>query len=383
MSSGFETLNLHPNLKKAIDALGFTTMTPIQQKVLKFTLAGHDAIGRAQTGTGKTAAFLISIMNDLLNNPIQEQRYRGEPRALILAPTRELALQIESDAQDLAKYAGLNVVTLLGGVDFDKQKNQLNKAPVDIMVATPGRLIDFVEQKEVWLDQIEFLVIDEADRLLDMGFIPSVKRIVRFSPRKEQRQTLMFSATFSYDVLNLAQQWLFEPVTVEIEPEKKTNADVEQRVYMVAKSDKYKLLQEILRDEPIEKVMIFANRRDQVRKLYDHLKRDGYKVVMLSGEIAQDKRTKMLDQFKNGQHNIMIATDVAGRGIHVDNVSHVVNFTLPEQSDDYVHRIGRTGRAGAQGVSISFLSEDDAFYLPEIEKAIGQKLPLTRLEGYC
>ena len=383
MSSGFETLNLHPQLKRAIDALGFKDMTPIQQKVLKFTLAGHDAIGRAQTGTGKTAAFLVSVINDLLNNPIQEQRYRGEPRALILAPTRELALQIESDAKELTKFSDLHVVTPLGGVDFDKQKAQLDKKPVDIMVATPGRLIDFVEQKEVWLDQIEFLVIDEADRLLDMGFIPSVKRIVRFSPRKEQRQTLMFSATFSYDVLNLAQQWLFEPVTVEIEPEKKTNADVEQRVYMVAKSDKYKLLQDILRDEPIEKVMIFANRRDQVRKLYDNLKRDGYKVVMLSGEIAQDKRLKMLDQFKNGQHNIMIATDVAGRGIHVDGVSHVVNFTLPEQSDDYVHRIGRTGRAGTRGVSISFLSEDDAFYLPEIEKAIGQKLPLTRLEGYC
>ncbi|QIC67573.1 ATP-dependent RNA helicase RhlB [Acinetobacter schindleri] len=383
MSSGFETLNLHPNLKQAIDALGFSSMTPIQEKVLKFTLAGHDAIGRAQTGTGKTAAFLVSIINDLLNNPVQEQRYRGEPRALILAPTRELALQIESDAHELTKFTDLSVVTLLGGVDFDKQKAQLDKAPVDIMVATPGRLIDFIEQKEVWLDQIEFLVIDEADRLLDMGFIPSVKRIVRFSPRKEQRQTLMFSATFSYDVLNLAQQWLFEPVTVEIEPEKKTNADVEQRVYMVAKADKYKLLQDILRDEPIEKVMIFANRRDQVRKLYDHLKRDNYKVVMLSGEIAQDKRLKMLDQFKNGKHNIMIATDVAGRGIHVDGVSHVVNFTLPEQSDDYVHRIGRTGRAGTRGVSISFLSEDDAFYLPEIEKAIGQKLPLTRLEGYC
>lgn len=383
MSSGFETLNLHPQLKQAIDALGFKEMTPIQQKVLKFTLAGHDAIGRAQTGTGKTAAFLISVINDLLNNPIQGQRYRGEPRALILAPTRELALQIESDAKDLTKYTDLNVVTLLGGVDFDKQKSQLNKNFVDIIVATPGRLIDFVEQKEVWLDQIEFLVIDEADRLLDMGFIPAVKRIVRYSPRKEQRQTLMFSATFSYDVLNLAQQWLFEPVTVEIEPEKKTNADVEQRVYMVAKTDKYKLLEEILRDEPIEKVMIFANRRDQVRKLYDHLKRDGYKVVMLSGEIAQDKRLKMLDQFKNGKHNIMIATDVAGRGIHVDGVSHVVNFTLPEQSDDYVHRIGRTGRAGTRGVSISFLSEDDAFYLPEIEKAIGQKLPLTRLDGYC
>ena len=383
MSSGFETLNLHPQLKQAIDALGFKEMTPIQQKVLKFTLAGHDAIGRAQTGTGKTAAFLISVINDLLNNPIQTQRYRGEPRALILAPTRELALQIESDAKELTKFTNLNVVTLLGGVDFDRQKAQLDKNFVDIIVATPGRLIDFVEQKEVWLDQIEFLVIDEADRLLDMGFIPSVKRIVRYSPRKEQRQTLMFSATFSYDVLNLAQQWLFEPVTVEIEPEKKTNADVEQRVYMVAKTDKYKLLEDILRDEPIEKVMIFANRRDQVRKLYDHLKRDGYKVVMLSGEIAQDKRLKMLDQFKNGKHNIMIATDVAGRGIHVDGVSHVVNFTLPEQSDDYVHRIGRTGRAGTRGVSISFLSEDDAFYLPEIEKAIGQKLPLTRLDGYC
>ena len=383
MSSGFETLNLHPQLKQAIDALGFKEMTPIQQKVLRYTLAGHDAIGRAQTGTGKTAAFLVSVMNDLLSNPIQEQRYRGEPRALILAPTRELALQIESDAKELNKFSNLHIVTLLGGVDFDKQKAQLNKDFVDIIVATPGRLIDLVEQKEVWLDQIEFLVIDEADRLLDMGFIPSVKRIVRYSPRKEQRQTLMFSATFSYDVLNLAQQWLFEPVTVEIEPEKKTNADVEQRVSMVAKSDKYKLLQEILRDEPIDKVMIFANRRDQVRKLYDHLKKDNYNVVMLSGEIAQDKRLKMLDQFKNGKHNIMIATDVAGRGIHVDGVSHVINFTLPEQSDDYVHRIGRTGRAGTRGISISFLSEDDAFYLPEIEKAIGQKLPLTRLDGYC
>ena len=383
MSSGFETLNLEPQLKQAIDALGFKEMTPIQAKVLQYTLAGHDAIGRAQTGTGKTAAFLISIINDLLKNPIQHQRFRGEPRALILAPTRELAIQIESDAKELTKFAGLNVVTLVGGVDFDKQKKQLDQGFVDIIVATPGRLIDFTEQKEIWLDQIEFLVIDEADRLLDMGFIPSVKRIVRYSPRKEQRQTLLFSATFSYDVLNLAQQWLFEPVTVEIEPDKKTNADVEQRVYVVGKSDKYKLLQEILRDEPIEKVMIFANRRDQVRKLYDNLKRDCYKVVMLSGEIAQDKRLKMLDQFKNGQHNIMIATDVAGRGIHVDGVSHVVNFTLPEQSDDYVHRIGRTGRAGTRGVSISFLSEDDAFYLPEIEKAIGQKIPLTRLDGYC
>ena len=383
MTRGFDQLQLHPKLKRAIDALGYTHMTPIQDKVLQYTLGGHDAIGRAQTGTGKTAAFLISIINDLLNKPIEQDRFRGEPRALILAPTRELALQIESDAKELTKFTDLHIVTLLGGVDFDVQKKRLDENFVDIMVATPGRLIDFVEQKEVWLDQIEFLVIDEADRMLDMGFIPAVKRIVRYSPPKDCRQTLFFSATFNIDVLNLAHRWLFEPITVEIEPEKKTNADVEQRVYMVSNSDKYRLLEDVLANEPIEKVMIFANRRDQVRRLFDRLKKDGYKVGMLSGEISQDKRTKMLDNFKKGSINIMIATDVAGRGIHVDGVSHVVNFTLPEQSDDYVHRIGRTGRAGEQGVSISFLSEDDAFNLPNIEKAIGQKLPLTRLDGYC
>ena len=383
MTRGFDQLQLHPKLKRAIDALGYTHMTPIQDKVLQYTLGGHDAIGRAQTGTGKTAAFLISIINDLLNNPIEQDRFRGEPRALILAPTRELALQIESDAKELTKFTDLHIVTLLGGVDFDVQKKRLDQNFVDIMVATPGRLIDFVEQKEVWLDQIEFLVIDEADRMLDMGFIPAVKKIVRYSPPKDCRQTLFFSATFNIDVLNLAHRWLFEPITVEIEPENKTNADVEQRVYMVSNSDKYRLLEDVLANEPIEKVMIFANRRDQVRRLFDRLKKDGYKVGMLSGEISQDKRTKMLDNFKKGNINIMIATDVAGRGIHVDGVTHVVNFTLPEQSDDYVHRIGRTGRAGEQGVSISFLSEDDAFNLPNIEKAIGQKLPLTRLDGYC
>jgi ATP-dependent RNA helicase RhlB len=382
MSSGFDSVALHPALQQAIDDLGFTQMTPIQEKVLRYTLAGHDAIGRAQTGTGKTAAFLISILNDLLNNPIQDERFRGEPRALILAPTRELALQIESDAKELTRHTDLRVVTLLGGVDYDKQRALMDQGFVDIMVATPGRLIDFIEQQEVWLDRIEFLVIDEADRLLDMGFIPSVKRIVRKAPPKTDRQTLLFSATFSYDVLNLAQQWLFEPVTVEIEPEQKTSERVEQRVFIVGRRDKERLLKEILASEPIEKVMVFANRRDQVRKLYDRLKEQGYSVGMLSGEIAQDKRTRMLDQFKNGKTQIMIATDVAGRGIHVDGVSHVINYTLPEQPDDYVHRIGRTGRAGADGVSISFACEDDSFLLADLERALQQKLPLTRLDGY-
>lgn len=382
MHLNFDSLNLHASLRQAIADLGFTQMTPIQHQVLYYTLAGHDAIGRAQTGTGKTAAFLISIINDLLSHPIQDERYRGEPRALILAPTRELALQIESDAKQLLKHTNLHVLTLLGGVDYDKQRAQLDRAFVDIVVATPGRLIDFLEQKEIWLDRLEFLVIDEADRLLDMGFIPAVKRIVRAAPPKSDRQTLMFSATFSYDVLNLAQQWLFEPVTVEIEPLKTTSEQVEQRVYIVSKRDKERLLKEILAAEPIEKVMVFANRRDQVRKLYDRLKLQNYKVGMLSGEITQDRRTKMLDQFKNGTTQIMIATDVAGRGIHVDGVSHVINYTLPEQPDDYVHRIGRTGRAGATGVSISFACEDDSFLLADLEKALKHKLPLVRPEGY-
>lgn len=382
MHLNFDSLNLHASLRQAIADLGFTQMTPIQHQVLYYTLAGHDAIGRAQTGTGKTAAFLISIINDLLSHPIQDERYRGEPRALILAPTRELALQIESDAKQLLKHTDLHVLTLLGGVDYDKQRAQLDRAFVDIVVATPGRLIDFIEQKEIWLDRLEFLVIDEADRLLDMGFIPAVKRIVRAAPPKSDRQTLMFSATFSYDVLNLAQQWLFEPQTVEIEPLKTTSEQVEQRVYIVSKRDKERLLKEILASEPIEKVMVFANRRDQVRKLYDRLKLQNYQVGMLSGEITQDRRTKMLDQFKTGKTQIMIATDVAGRGIHVDGVSHVINYTLPEQPDDYVHRIGRTGRAGATGVSISFACEDDSFLLADLEKALKQKLPLIRPEGY-
>lgn len=382
MSASFVSLDLHPDLQRAIDALGYESMTPIQRQILPLTLAGHDAIGRAQTGTGKTAAFLITIINDLLNNPVSVERYRGEARALILAPTRELALQIEQDARQLLQFCDLHVVTLLGGVDYDRQKQQLAAHLVDILVATPGRLLDFVEQNEIWLDQLEFLVIDEADRMLDMGFIPAVKRIVRFSPPRESRQTLFFSATFNVDVLNLAYQWLHQPVTIEIEPEHKTNVDVEQRVYMVSNSDKFRLLKHILKTEPIDKVMIFANRRDQVRKLYEKLKNEDYKVAMLSGDIAQEKRSKMLAQFKSGKISIMIATDVAGRGIHVDGVTHVINYTLPEQADDYVHRIGRTGRAGSSGISISFLSEDDAFNLPQIEKAIGQVLPLTRIDGF-
>ena len=370
----FDTLNLDASVQQGIDALGFEFCSPIQGRILPHTLAGNDAIGKAQTGTGKTAAFLITIFNDLLSHPIEGERYLGEPRAVIIAPTRELVMQIASDAQELGRFTGLKTVTLIGGADYQKQLNQVNRAPVDIIVATPGRLIDFMERRDLALDRVEILVLDEADRMLDMGFIPQVKRIVRATPRKEDRQTLLFSATFTQDIMNLAGQWTFEPITVEIEPERVATASVDQRVYLVSSRERFPVLMDILKAPSVESVIIFANRRDQVRRLYEKLRKEGVQCGMLSGEITQAKRTKTLDNFKTGRSKVLVATDVAGRGIHVEGISHVVNYNLPEDPEDYVHRIGRTGRAGASGVSISFASEDDAFLLPDIEALLGHSL---------
>lgn len=371
----FSDLKLPTAILHAIADLGFQYCTPIQQRVLKFTMAGHDAIGRAQTGTGKTAAFLLTILTDLLKNPPDEERYTGEPRALILAPTRELAMQIAKDAQALAKYTDLKIVTVLGGMDYDKQRRQLTEDFVDIVVATPGRLIDFAGKQDIYLDRVETLVIDEADRMLDMGFIPDVKRIVRMTPPKANRQTLLFSATFTRDVINLAEQWTYSAVKVEIEPENVTTDNVEQLVYITTTEDKYKLLYNLIVQNQLERVMVFANRRDQTRKLSDMLRDHRISCALLSGDVPQDKRVKTLENFRAGKIKVLVATDVAGRGIHVDGVSHVVNFTLPEQTDDYVHRIGRTGRAGTTGTSVSFACEDDAFMIPKLEEAIGRKLP--------
>jgi len=370
----FDSLNLEASVQQGVDALGFESCSPIQGQILPHTLAGNDAIGKAQTGTGKTAAFLITIFNDLLSHPIEGERYLGEPRAVIIAPTRELVMQIAADADELGRFTGLNTVTLIGGADYQKQLNKVNRSPVDIIVATPGRLIDFMERRDLALDRVEILVLDEADRMLDMGFIPQVKRIVRATPRKEDRQTLLFSATFTQDIMNLAKQWTFEPVTVEIEPERVATASVDQRVYLVASRERFPVLLDLLRDPAVESVIIFANRRDQVRRLYEKLRKEGVHCGMLSGEITQAKRTKTLENFKSGRSKVLVATDVAGRGIHVEGISHVVNYNLPEDPEDYVHRIGRTGRAGAKGVSVSFASEDDAFLLPDIEALLGHSL---------
>ena len=370
----FHDLGLDDRLMHGIADLGFEYASPIQAGILPETLKGHDAIGKAQTGTGKTAAFLITIINDLLNNPIDDERYIGEPRALVIAPTRELVVQIAEDAKHLVKHTGLQVATLIGGMDYQKQLNRLTRSLVDIVVASPGRLLDFQSRGDLYLDQVEILVIDEADRMLDMGFIPQVRRIVRSTPRKENRQTLLFSATFTQDVINLTEQWTYHPFKLEIEPENVATDTVDQKVYIVATDEKFRLLKNIIKLPDAQSVIVFANRRDQTRKLYERLRKSGVKCGILSGEISQQKRSSTLKQFKEGNLQVLVATDVAGRGIHVDGISHVVNYTLPEDPEDYVHRIGRTGRAGASGTSISFACEDDAFLLGPLEEMLGNKL---------
>jgi ATP-dependent RNA helicase RhlB len=370
----FHDFKLAPELMHAIQDLGFPYCTPIQAQVLGFTLAGKDAIGRAQTGTGKTAAFLISIITQLLQTPPPKERYMGEPRALIIAPTRELVVQIAKDAANLTKYTGLNVMTFVGGMDFDKQLKHLEARHCDILVATPGRLLDFNQRGDVHLDMVEVMVLDEADRMLDMGFIPQVRQIIRQTPPKSERQTLLFSATFTEDVMNLAKQWTTDPSIVEIESENVASENVEQHIYAVAGADKYKLLYNLVTDNGWERVMVFANRKDEVRRIEERLVRDGVNAAQLSGDVAQHKRIKTLEGFREGKIRVLVATDVAGRGIHIDGISHVINFTLPEVPDDYVHRIGRTGRAGADGVSISFAGEDDSYQLPSIEALLGRKI---------
>ncbi len=377
----FEDLPLSPSTLKAIKALNFAKLTPIQAQILPHTLANQDAIGQAQTGTGKTATFLITIIEALLKKPFakDEKRYLGEPRALVLAPTRELAQQILADCRELTRFSELYNLCITGGADFDKQAEQINKRPLDILIGTPGRIIDWVNKGVLFLDRVEVFVLDEADRMLDMGFIPDIKRIVRHMPANTDRQSLLFSATFNQDVMNLAYRWLYHPAFVEIAPESKTNTAIEQKFYLLTEREKMTALRQILSDKAVKKAIVFANRKDQVKRLYDNLRRH-HEVTMLSGDVAQQKRERYLQRFKDGQVNILVATDVAGRGIHVDDVTHVINFTLPDMPDDYVHRIGRTGRAGHTGVSISFVSENDAFNLPALESHINQKFKLSQFD---
>ncbi len=376
----FNQLPLSPCVAKAVDTLGFKKLTPIQAQILPYTLTAHDAIGQAQTGTGKTATFLLTILESLIKNPFakDEVHYLGEPRAVILAPTRELAQQIFADCRALSMGTDLYSLCLTGGSDFDKQEKALERRPLDILIGTPGRIIDWVQRGVLFLDRVEVFVLDEADRMLDMGFIPDIKRIIRHMPDKTHRQSLLFSATFNTDVMNLAYRWLNNPIFVEIEATQKTNADIKQHLYLLSESKKLQALKQLLNTHQ-GKTIIFANRKDQVRKLTEKLSKT-YAVVELSGDVAQNKRERHLQEFKDGKAQILVATDVAGRGIHVDDVAYVINYTLPDMPDDYVHRIGRTGRAGQTGVAISLISEDDAFNIPALEKHLNTRFELKQFD---
>ncbi len=370
-NSEFARLELPDPVNRGIARLGFDSCTPVQREVLPHALDGHDIIAQAQTGTGKTAAFLLTLISYHLENPEDAPRGDGTPFALIIAPTRELVMQIANDAEDLAWFTDLSIVTLVGGIDYDRQRRQC-QGPVDLIAATPGRLLDFCRQGVVDLGHVEHLVLDEADRMLSMGFIPDVKAIIRRTPHKAKRQTQLFSATFNFDIRQLAESWTREPHKVAIEPESIAVDTVEQLVYLTSEDHKFDVLYNILKD--LDRAIVFVNRRDETRHLESLLARVGVKTGLLSGEVQQRKRIKTLESFKSGEVKVLVATDVAGRGIHVDDVSHVINYNLPEDPEDYVHRIGRTGRAGADGTSISLACEMESFMLPEIERVLGEPL---------
>jgi len=377
----FHDLNLPPDVMRAISDLGFQYCTPIQAGILDKTLSGADATGRAQTGTGKTAAFLITILTHFSKNPPAKPRKRGTPRALILAPTRELVLQIDKDAKSLSKYTTCKTMAVFGGMEYRKQQNTLKDEFVDIVAATPGRLLDFKRNGNIDLSSVEILVIDEADRMLDMGFIPDVRRIIESTPMKGKRQTMFFSATLTPEVQRLAVAWTRDPVHVDVTPpQAMTLASIDQVVYITTDEEKFTLLYNLITVRKLERIMVFANRRDETQFLKDRLTAYEIRCGLLSGDVSQDQRVKTLEAFRNGRFKVLVATDVAARGLHIAGVSHVVNFSLPMDAQDYLHRIGRTGRAGAIGTSVSFATETESYQIPEIERFIGRTLPAVHPE---
>jgi ATP-dependent RNA helicase RhlB len=363
-------------LKAILDDLSFKHCTEIQQLALNPALAGEDLAARAQTGTGKTAVFLIAIIEAFLQNPVSTRR-KNQAYALALAPTRELAIQIATDAEKLSAYTDLRVQAVYGGMDYEKQRQQLQDG-TDLVVATPGRLLDFLRNKMVDLSKLKYLIVDEADRMLDMGFIPDVKRIINFTPAPTKRQTMLFSATLSAEIMRFAASWMRKnPSILETEPENIIADGISEIVYACTSREKLPITLWYLKNEEYERALIFRNRRTDVEYLCNLLRRFGIDCDMLSGDVEQKKRLRLLKDFKSGKIRVIVATDVAGRGIHIDNLTHVFNFDLPYEAEDYVHRIGRTARAGEKGKAISFAGEDCAFVIPEIEEYIGRELPIA------
>ncbi|RBE80116.1 ATP-dependent RNA helicase RhlB, partial [Xanthomonas oryzae pv. oryzae] len=372
----FSSFDLHPALVAGLESAGFTRCTPIQALTLPVALPGGDVAGQAQTGTGKTLAFLVAVMNRLLNRPALADRKPEDPRALILAPTRELAIQIHKDAVKFGADLGLRFALVYGGVDYDKQRELLQQG-VDVIIATPGRLIDYVKQhKVVSLHACEICVLDEADRMFDLGFIKDIRFLLRRMPERGTRQTLLFSATLSHRVLELAYEHMNEPEKLVVETETITAARVRQRIYFPSDDEKQTLLLGLLSRSEGARTMVFVNTKAFVERVARTLERHGYRVGVLSGDVPQKKRESLLNRFQKGQLEILVATDVAARGLHIDGVKYVYNYDLPFDAEDYVHRIGRTARLGEEGDAISFACERYAMSLPDIEAYIEQKIPV-------
>jgi ATP-dependent RNA helicase RhlB len=353
---------------------GFSQCTPIQAQALPIALSGRDVAGQAQTGTGKTAAFLIALYQALLTRPAPGGRSPTSIRALIVAPTRELAVQIHHDALTLGAHTGLRQAVVFGGIDYDKQREQLS-AGCDVLIGTPGRLIDYFKQHVYDMRHAQVLVLDEADRMFDLGFIADIRYILRRLPHPDRRQSMLFSATLSYRVLELAYEHMNNPELVRIEPDKRTVDAVRQIMYYPAMEEKVPLLIGLLRQSEANRTMVFVNTKRMAERLEGVLKANGFHAQALSGDVPQNKRLRFLRAFHDGELAVLIATDVASRGLHIPEVSHVFNFDLPQDPADYVHRIGRTARAGAEGDAISFACEEFAVSLPEIESYLGHKIP--------
>jgi ATP-dependent RNA helicase RhlB len=369
----YTSFNLLDEINQGLADAGFEYCTPIQEQTLPIALAGHDVAGEAQTGTGKTAAFLVAVFNQLLKNPAGENRRKNQPRALLLAPTRELAIQIHKDAELLGSHTGLVFGLAYGGTGYEQQREQLASG-VDLLIGTPGRIIDYFKQHVFDLKACQVVVLDEADRMFDLGFIKDIRYLLRRCPPPEKRLSMLFSATLSHRVLELAYEHMNDAETVRIKSERPTADKIKQTVYYPANDEKIPLLLSLMESLQPSRSIIFINTKRVAEKLYAWLEGNGYKTALLSGDVPQKKRQSLLKKFQDGEFKIMVATDVAARGLHIPEVSHVFNFDLPQSGEDYVHRVGRTARAGASGAAISFACEDYAHYLVDIEEYIGHRI---------
>jgi ATP-dependent RNA helicase RhlB len=375
----FDSLALDERVQAGIRDAGFEFCTPIQASTLPVALKPNDVAGQAQTGTGKTAAFLIAAYQRLLTNQADTPEGQTQPRVFALAPTRELAIQIAKDAELLGKHTGLKVGLAYGGTDYEKQRKRIEDG-VDLLIGTPGRIIDYFKQGVFKLDQVQVAILDEADRMFDLGFIKDIRYLLRRLPTAENRLNMLFSATLSQRVLELAYEHMNEPELIRIEPEKVTVDRVRQAIFYPANEDKMPLLIGLVREIGDGRIMIFVNMKREAEKVQDYLVANGIQAAAISGDVPQNKRQRMLSEFQEGKLRVLIGTDVASRGLHIPDVEYVINYDLPNDPEDYVHRIGRTARAGASGSALSMACETYAMGLPDIEKYIGHKISFANYE---